>query len=83
MVSVPDSESSVPSSNMNQEKVRDIRSALREGEIGLLSVNHEEFRDILAPISNFFHVYSFVTVTFQSISRKFPSYLGQCMVLGF
>ena len=44
MVSVPDSESSVPGSNMNQEKVRDIRSALRESGIGV----HEELRDILA-----------------------------------
>ena len=55
VISVPDSESSVTGSNLgpcgdissrnvNHEKVRDIRSALRESGIGV----HEELRDILA-----------------------------------
>ena len=32
-------------------------------------------------ISNFSYVYSFLTVTFLSIARKVPSYLGQCTSL--
>ena len=91
MVSVPTSRLSGPSSNLgpcsifrsryvNHEKVRDIRSARREGGIGAAVGESGTIPRyvILLPISNFSHVYSFLTVRFPSISRKVPSYLGQC-----
>ena len=64
------------SRNVNHETFRDIRSVRREGGIGWIT----NFSDIckLLPISNYSHVYSFLAVTFPSISRKVPSYLWQC-----
>ena len=53
------------------------------GELGLLSMYHEQIRDMLAAANlELFPctVYSFLAVTFPSISRKVPSYLGQCRV---
>ena len=65
---------------MNHEMFRDIRSARREGGIGAAVGESGTIPRyvILLPISNFSHVYSFLTVRFPSISRKVPSYLGQC-----
>ena len=40
--------SSVKSRNVKNENVQDIRSVQRRGELGLMSVNHERFQDILA-----------------------------------
>ena len=67
------------------ETFRDIRSERREGVAWGVSRNVPRSVScsfnayIGTPISNCSYVYSFLAVTFPSISRKVARYLGQCM----
>ena len=68
------------------EMFRDIRSERREGVAWGVSRNVPRSVScsfnayIGTPISNCSYVYSFLAVTFPSISRKVARYLGQCTV---
>ena len=67
------------------EMFRDIRSERREGVAWGVSRNVPRSVScsfnayIGTPISNCSYVYSFLAVTFPSISRKVARYLGQCI----
>ena len=70
---------------VNHEKVRDmrVRSARREGGIRAAVGESQMIPRYISCCQSqtfpMYNVYSFLTVTFPSISRKVSSYLGQCM----
>ena len=71
------------STSVNHETFRDIRSACREGGIqgycrGI--TNNSEICQLLS-ILNISYVYSFLAVTFPSISQKLPSSLNSAVLL--